>query len=431
MESISLEIAVIGVLILANGFFSIAEFALISVRRSRLEQRAAAGSRGAAIALELTASPARLLSTVQTGVTLVGVFASAFGGATIADTLSIALERVPYVSRYHTAVALGIVVAVLSYLMLVFGELLPKRVGLAKAEEISIFVAAPMRVASRVASPAVRLLTLSTDWVIPLLGLTSKQESPITAEEVKLMIEHGTRAGVFEPAEKDIVARVLRLGDLSVGAMMTPRPDLVWLDIEAPTAETIRVIATSGHSRFPVCRGSLDDVLGIVRAKDILPRSLVGEPFNLEAWMREPLFVPNTMGALKALELFKNSAAHIALVVDEHGGVEGLITDHDLLEAVVGDVAIVDHPVEKSITRREDGSYLIDGMVTMEEFKELFGIQRLAGEERGDFHTIGGFVMQQVGRIPVSGDHFEAAGLRFEVMDMDGRRVDKVLVHPK
>jgi putative hemolysin len=428
MGSAPFELLVIALLIMLNGFFSMAEFALIRARKGRLEQKAAEGSRRARVALQLVESPGRLLSTVQIGITLVGVLAGAFGGATVAEKIAVSLEGVKYLDPYRHVIGLGIVVLVISYLTLMFGELLPKRLGLARADSLALVVAQPMQWLSRLASPLVTLLTFSTDWIsrVPLLG--TGDEPPVTVEEVRMMLDSGTRAGVFEPAEKDIVERVFRLGDQRVASLMTPRTDIVWLDLNDPLAETIRLISSSGHSRFPVSQGSMDNVVGTVRAKDILPRILRGEVLDLRASMREPLFVPNSMRALKVLELFKKSATHMAVVVDEHGGIEGLVTDHDVLEGVVGDVAFVDYPVEQAVVRREDGSYLVDGMIGIDEFKERFKLPRLTGEERSDYHTLGGFVMQQIGRIPAPGDYFETSGQRFEVVDMDGRRVDKVLV---
>ncbi len=429
MSSVTFEIVFLFLLILANGVFAMCEIALISARKTRLQQQAAAGNRGARIALEIANAPGHFLSTVQIGITLVGILAGAFGGATLAENIAASVKRVPLLAPYSEAAGIGVVVSAITYLSLVFGELVPKRLALRQPERIAMAAAQPMRLLAKITSPVVQFLTFSTEMVLRALGVGPSQNAPITEEEVKIMIEQGTRAGVFEQAERDIVERVFRLGDQRISALLTPRTDVVWLDLNDPSQEIIRKI-TSGFSRFPVGQDSLDKVLGIVRAKDLLAQYLANQSIDLKASLRHPLFVPESMRALKILDLFKQSGAHVALVVDEYGGVQGLVTHHDILEAIGGDILPETSPTEQPAIKREDGSWLIDGMLTIAEFKEILELARLPGEEQGGYDTVGGFALQQMGRIPSAGDHFETAGLRFEVVDMDGRRVDKLLVIP-
>jgi magnesium and cobalt exporter, CNNM family len=426
--SVGYELLFIVLLILANGLFAMSEMALISARKARLEREATFGISSARIALELANSPAKFLSTAQVGITLVGILAGAFGGATVADKIAEKLKAIPWTAPYSRAIGIGVVVVGITYLSLIIGDLVPKRLALNHAERIAIVVSRPMQFLSKVASPVVRLLNVSTELVLRVLGIRPSAEPPVTEEEVKILIDQGTRAGVFEQAEKEIVDRVFRLSDQRVGALMTPRTDIVWLDVNDTSENIIREVTTTGYSRFPVGQDSLDNVLGTVRTKDLLVQYVAGRQLDLKAALRPPLFVPETMRAMKMLESFKQSTRHIALVIDEYGGVQGLVTHHNVLEAIVGDIALVTNPAERQAIQREDGSWLIDGMLTLDEFKEIFKLTELPGEEQADYHTMGGFFMSQIGRIPVEGDHFEIGGLRFEVVDMDERRVDKILV---
>jgi putative hemolysin len=430
MSGLTFEMLFVFLLILANGLFAMAEIAIVASRKVRLQQRANEGDLRARAALELAETPNRFLSTVQIGITLIGILAGAYGGATIAHELAAQLERISFLAPYSHAISLGVVVLGIAYLSLILGELVPKRLALSNPERIACAVATPMRLLAVLAFPAVRLLSLSTEVVLRLLGVQPTAESPVTEEEIKVLIEQGTQAGVFEAAEQDMVERVFRLGDRHVGVLMTPRTEIVWLDVEDSSEEIQHRITSTVHSRFLVAQGALDQVLGIVHAKDLLARSLEGQPFDLKACLRQPLFVPESMRALKVLELFKQSGTHLALVVDEYGGIEGLVTLNDILEAIVGDLPSIDEPAEPPVVQREDGSWLLDGMLPVDEIKELFQLAQLPGEEAGTYQTLGGMVMSHLGRIPSAADHFEWAGLRFEVMDMDGHRVDKVLVAP-
>ncbi|KCZ72854.1 CBS domain-containing protein [Candidatus Methanoperedens nitroreducens] len=428
MVDITFQILFIILLIIANGVFAMAEIAIVSARKARLQQLANEGDAKARAALELASSPNRLLSTVQIGITLIGILAGAFGGATIAGELAARLRSVPLFAPYSEAIAVGAVVLGITYLTLVIGELAPKRVALHNAEQIARIVANPMRVISRLASPAVYILSVSTDAVLRILGIRPIPAPPVTEEEINILIEQGMKAGTFEKAERDMVEHVFRLGDLRVGALMTPRTEIFWLDIDDSPEEIRQKIADSGHSRFPVCQDNLDNILGVVQVKDLLSHDMAGKPADLRTAMRRPLFVPESTHALRVLELFKQSGIHIALVVDEYGSIQGLITLNDILEEIVGEIPSIEELAEPLAVQREDGSWLLDGMLPIVDFKDIFGVKKLPGE--GIYQTLGGFIMMQMGRIPSVSSHFEWGGLRFEVVDMDKNRVDRVLVMP-
>jgi putative hemolysin len=331
---------------------------------------------------------------------------------------------------YSRPISLAIVVLPITYLSLIVGELVPKRLALNSPERIASAIASPMRALARLASPVVHLLGVSTEALLRGLGMKPSAEPPVTEEEIRALIEQGTRAGMFEEAEQEMVERVFRLGDRRVSAVMTPRTEIVWLDRDASLDEIQHIIAESIHSRFLVAEGSLDNVLGVVHAKELLLHFLRGQPLDLAAILQQPLYVPESMRALEVLELFKRSATHIALVVDEYGGIQGLVTPSDILEAIVGDLPVAGEPLEPLAVQREDGSWLLDGMLPVDEFKELFHLGRLPGEDQGVYQTLAGFVIMQLGRIPAVSDHFDWGGLRIEVVDMDGNRVDKVLAQP-
>jgi putative hemolysin len=422
------EAFLILILIIANGVFAMAEIAIISARKVRLEQRAAEGDRGSQVALSLANTPNRFLSTVQVGITLIGVLAGALGGAALAVPLADLLRRIEPLAPYASGIAITLVVLAITYLSLVIGELVPKRVALNDPEGIARAIARPMRLLSIVVSPLVRLLSVSTDLVLGAMGVHPSEEPPVTEEEIRGLFAQGTEAGVFEQAEQQLVERVLLLNDRRVSALMTPRPEMTWLDLQAPLEETTRIIIDSPYSRFPVARGSLDDLIGEVQAKDLLSYMLSGNPFEIQPNVQTPLYVPEVMPALQVLEAFKESGRPTALVVDEYGSVIGLVTLTDILEAIVGDIPSVDEVEEPEVVQREDGTWLVDGMLPIGEFRELFDLDELPGEEQGLYQTLAGFVTSHLGRIPMSADYFQWGSLRFEVMDMDGNRVDKVLV---
>ncbi len=428
MSSTSLEVLVIVLLIVISGFFAMSEIALISARKARLQEWAKQHNRRAQIALELAATPNRFLATVQIFITLVGILAGAYGGVTIAEKLAEYFARVPALAGVAHPLAVALIVLLITYFTLTLGELVPKRLALARAERIATRVAGPMKALAVVAAPAVWLLSVSTEGVLRLCGVRPSAEPPVTEEEIKILLQQGEEAGVFEEAELAMVERVLRLDRRRVSAVMTPRPDIVWLDAEDPPEEIRRQIVASAYSRFPVSRGSLDAVLGILQAKDFLAQCGEDPATELEGLLRPAVFVPETMPVLQVMETFRQEGTHLALVVDEYGSIQGLVTINDVLEAIVGEVASAGEAEEPEAVQRPDGSWLLDGMLSVDELKDLLDLPTLPGEERGHYQTLGGFVMTQMGRIPQAADAFDWAGWRFEVVDMDGHRVDKVLV---
>jgi putative hemolysin len=422
MSEIGTEILIIIVLLLINGVLAMSEAALISSRKVRLQQRANGGDLKAAAALKLLSTPNLFLSTVQVGITLVGVLSGAVGGASIVDFLSPIIAKVTALAPYSETISFVIVVAIITYASLILGELVPKRLALQNPENIASLVARPMVVISTFFSPIVRILSLSTDGVLRLIGIRASTEPPVTEEEIHVLLDQGTQAGIFEEAEQDMVAGVFSLNNRRVYSLMTPRTEILWLDVRDTIDEISKKISEGPYSRFPVCQGNLDNVLGIVKARELLTRSLAGEPIHLKECLSPALFIPETSFASRALEVFKESNKELVLVIDEFGGITGLLTINDVLEEIVGDI----ETGEPQATLRQDGSWLLDGMLDIDEFKEIFNLKALPND--GDYETLAGFVMASLGRIPYAADQFEWEGLRFEVVDMDARRVDKVLV---
>jgi putative hemolysin len=430
MSSVAFELLFILLLTIANGVFSGSEIAVVSARKVRLEQLANRGNQKAQMALRLANSPNNFLSSVQIGITLIGTLSGAVGGATLSRRLEEVIKTVPAMARYSEPLSILVVVTFITYLSLVVGELVPKRIALNNPEKIACAVAYPMRWLAKLTAPVVHLLSLSTDWLLKVLGVQVSDEPGITEEEIKVLIAQGTEAGTFEEAEQEMVSRVFRLGDRSVTALMTPRTDIVWLDVNAPWEQNRSIILEKPHSYFPVGQGSLDECVGIVSLKDMLSTYLAGEVVDLRQVMRRPLFVPESIRALNVLELFKESRNHIALIADEYGGLEGLVTLNDVSEAVIGELPSLEDLNEPLVIKREDGSWLLDGMLSVDALKELLKQDNLPSEDEGYYQTLGGFAMNVLGRVPTSGEHFEVVGHRFEIMDMDGNRVDKVLVTP-
>jgi len=416
------EILVIAILILVNGILAMSEAALVASRKARLQNRVNEGDKASLAALKLIERPNVFLSTIQIGITLIGVLAGALGGATLAETLAVTLAKIPVVSEYSESLALGTVVVVITILSLWLGELVPKRLGLHSPEQIARVVAGPMLLISRIFSPFISLMSWATDLVIRLIGVEPSLEQPITEEELQVLIDQGTQAGVFEESEQDMVEGIFSLGDSRVYSLMTPRTELVWLDVTDSIEEIRQKIADCPYSRFPVRQDSLDTIIGIVKSRDLLVESLSGKEIDLKVLLKPAFFIPETMFASRALELFKEKNTELLLVVDEFGGLQGLLTINDILEEIVGAMEFE----EPQATLRQDGSWLLDGMLEVDEFKEIYNFTALPHEE--EYETLSGFVMTSLGRVPQAADHFEWNGYRFEVMDMDGRRVDKVLV---
>jgi putative hemolysin len=423
------EIAIIVALTVLNGVFAMSELAVVSSRKSRLQHMADEGVSGARTALRLIDDPSRFLSTVQIGITMVGVVAGAYGGATLGDRLGSWLGSFPALDGYGRIIGVGSVLVVITYTSIVIGELIPKRIALQNPERTASLIARPMRLLSRVAAPFVWLLGASTDALLRMLGLHGEREATVTEEEVRSMITEGTQAGVFDPREKEMIDGVLRLADRTVRAIMTPRPDVVWLDVHDKPEAVIKEIQTSGHSRFPVCRGELDELVGIVQNKDLLSFGFQGKPLNLEAAAVKPMVVHDATPILKLLDLMKRTGMHMAVAVDEYGSVEGIVTLTDVMESIAGDMPDPGEIAEQAAVQRDDGSWLVSGSMPVDEFESHFGMRGLRDD--GDFHTVAGYVLRHIGHIPTAGESFEREGARFEVVDMDGRRIDKILVIPR
>ena len=428
MSNIAFEIVAIFLLLIANGIFAMSEIAVVTARKSRLQELASKGRGTARAALDLASAPNPFLSTVQIGITLVGILAGAFGGGALTEWTATRLSAFPVLSPYSRSIALGIVVLAITYFSVIIGELVPKRLALGHPESIAMFMALPMRLLLKVCAPLVHLMTTSTDLVFRVFGKRFDEQTSVTEDEIRTLVRQGTAAGVFEESEQDMVEAVFQLGDKSARALMTPRTQIVWLDVNDPVERIRAKLTDSGHSRFPVCTGGLDNVVGVVQAKDLLASFLSGKKIDLQSSMQQPAFVPRSMPALQVLDHIKQSGSHIVLVVDEYGGIEGLLTHHDILEAIAGDMPLGKTPPEPKAVQRKDGSWLLDGMLSVDEFKEIFKLENLPGEKRDTFQTLGGFVFTQMGRVPSVSESFEWNGLRFEVVDMDGKRIDKVLV---
>ena len=424
-----MEVLVLLVLILLNGVFAMSELAVVSSRHVRLRQFAETKHPGATAALALSAHPGQFLSTVQVGITLVGIFMGAFGEATLSAQLAEAIRGVAALAPYARELAVAIVVIGITYFSLVLGELVPKRLAIHAPEAIAMRVALPMQALSKAMLPFVKLLTLSTEAVLRLFGVRERVRQTVTEAEIEGLMKIGAESGVFEPAEHEFVARVLRLDSQPVGAVMTPRIDIAWLDVDAAREANVQVIRETGFTRLPVCRKGLDDVLGILDTLDLLDGALQGKALELREHLHPPLYVPETIHLIRLLELFKLNRAHLALVVDEYGDVQGLVTVTDVMEAIVGEVPEAGEPQELDIVRRADGSLLVDGGTSLARLNEaLDRAIEVPEDEEGRYHTLGGLVMARLGRVPHEGDQFTYAGLRFEVLDMDRHSVDKVLV---
>ncbi|WP_292388483.1 hemolysin family protein [Methanosarcina sp. UBA5] len=425
-----LEIAIVLVLIALNGIFSMSEFALVSAKKTRLKQREEEGDTRAAVALKLANEPTPFLSTIQIGITLVGIFAGAFGGATVSEEFAAYLGKFPALSPYSNAISITLVVLLITYLTLIFGELVPKRLALNNAESIASSIAKPMFYLSMVARPLVVILSSSTEAVLKVMKVRETAEPPVTEEEIKIMFEEGARAGVFEKAELSMIEGVLEIGDRRIDSLMTHRTDLITLDLEDPTNENLRKMIESGRSNFPVYEGDLDNIIGMISVKKVLEKSVESGTVNLKELVTKPLFVPESASVLRLLESFKETGVHIALITDEYGSIQGVITLHDILEAIVGEIRSLGEPVEAQINVREDGSWLVDGDTPIEKLKDVLSVDSFPGEDLGYYRTIAGLIIFILQRIPATGDHIVLGELRYEVVDMDGNRIDKVLVTP-
>lgn len=425
-----MDILIILVLFFLNGIFAMAEIAIVSSRKVRLQQWADEGNKGAAAALKLADEPTRFLSTIQIGITLIGILSGAFGEAAIADKLTPYFETMPLLGEFARPLALGITVLLITYFSLIIGELVPKRIGMQNPELLASVMARPMLLLAQIARPLVRLLSLSTETVMRVLGIRKNTDPSITEEEIKVLMEQGADEGIFDRAEQELVENIFSLDEKKVVSIMTQRKEVVALDIEDPLEENLAIIKRSVFTRYPVCKGGFENVLGFVQAKDLLQRLLEEKSVSLAEMVRPALYVPEAITPMQLLEQFKRTRNHTALVVDEYGEIEGLVTINDVMEAIVGDMPTDASDTDEEAVQREDGSWLVDGMMTLDDFKERFDLDSLEGEETGNFQTLAGFVMFMLGRVPVTADKVEWNGFVFEVMDMDRTRIDKLLVIP-
>lgn len=418
--------AIVLLLVVLNGLFAMSELAIVSARKTRLQTRADRGDRGAAAALRLTEEPTRFLSSVQVGITLIGILAGAYGQATIAAELDQMLETVPGFSPYSEAVSTGLVVVVITYLSLVIGELVPKRIALIMPEGIAAVVARPLTVLATLMGPFVTLLTASTTGVLRILGVKDGAGQAITKEEVETVLAEGTGAGVIEPEERVMMHEVMRLGDRPARVAMTPRTDVYWVSLEAPEAELREDIRSCPYSRFVVMSGQdFDSPLGVAHKRDVADALLAGGPLDLRPLVHEPLFVPETTSLLRVLEQLQSSPTHMAFVVDEFGGFEGVITPIDILEMIAGDFNEEHDTPEQLIVEREDGSWLVDGRADLVELGDR--LETPLGGGPG-YHTLAGLILDRLGRFPVEGEHVPLGAFEAEVVDMDERRIDKLIL---
>ena len=424
-----MEVVLILFLILLNGILAMSEIAVVSSRKSRLQKLADDGSLGAKSALDLSNNPSGLLSTVQVGITTVGILSGAIGENALADPLASWFSQFVLLAPYARGLAFTLVVIGLTYFSVVVGELVPKRLGLLAPEVIASLIAPPMNMLARMAKPLVWLLSSSSSVLLKVLGAHHREDAPVTNDEINVLMEQGAEAGVFHESEQAIVSNVLRLDEQRIGAIMTHRNDIYVLDLDLPENEIRTCLAESAYTRIVVCRDGLDHIVGILRTADLLKMALAGEKLDVERFLRPPLYVPEGVTTTHLLESFRKARQQCALIVDEYGELQGLVTLTDVLTSIVGELPSSDVPEEQDIVERTDGSWLVDGGVAIERLKSFINIEHeLPGEDENAFNTLGGLVMYVLGRIPVVTDHFEVAGYRFEVVDMDKNRVDKVLL---
>jgi len=424
------EIALTFILFLANGLFAAAEIAIVSARRSRLQQQVDAGNKGAKQALELAENPDRFLATVQVGITLINTLAAAFGGATFSDPLAREFEQVPLLKPYAQTLALICVVVLVTYFSLVIGELVPKRLGLQSAERFATRVAPLMAGLSVALRPAIAFLSASSNVVLHLIRRGNATRTPVTEEDIVYLAREGTAGGTVETGEEEFINRVFRFTDRTVEAVMKPRTEITAVEVGTPLQEVLQTFLDSGYSRLPLFEGSLDNIIGVLYAKDLLRIQAGEEEIELKTIARPPFFVTQYQHVDDLLTTFRHRGVHMAIVIDEYSQVVGLLTLEDVLEELVGEIQDeYDEPEHKNFVQREDGSWLVDAMVPQEEVREKLGLR----EQESDtgYRTLAGMVLAHMGRIPKVGDRVTIDNFVFEIIDMDGRRIDKVLIRPK
>ncbi len=430
MKEIAFEILVIVMLILVNGFLAMAEIAVVSAKKAILRRKAEQGDLKAKAALEMAESPTRFLSTIQIGITLIGILAGAYGGATLADKLSVFLSLLPVIGRFSDAAAVGLVVTLITYLSLVFGELVPKRIGLSHPEKIAAAAARPMLRLSEMAGPLVRFLSFSTDAVLKIIGLRSAKKDVVTEDEIKGLMQEGVRAGAFAKAEGQMVANVLDLDQMTIKDIMTPRPKMTWLNQDDNHQQIWHKIVISKFSNFPVYEKNHDRIAGVVSVKAIYANLAAGIDVRLKDLVVKPMIVPESQSVPRLLESLKSGQRSFALVANEFGNITGIVTLHDVMQAIVGDMPSLEQRLNPEIKSRNDGTWLIDGIVDIERVESSLPGFRVGGQGDRDYQTLAGYLVKSLGRLPVEGETFDSMGYVFEILDMDGPRIDKVLVMP-
>ncbi|WOJ91109.1 hemolysin family protein [Methylocapsa polymorpha] len=424
-----MTIIVLAFLILLSGVFVMSEMAIVSARKARLQQWSERGRAGAGRALALANKPAIFLSTVQFGITTITILSGAVGEASLSDDVAESLSKIAWLQPYADRLAFWITVSGIAFFSLILGELAPKRLALLNPERVASVMARPMEVVSAIAFPVVWLMSSITDLVLRLFGVRASEQPPVTEEEINVLMEQGAEAGVFEKHEQALVSRIFRLDDQSIRSVMTPRGDIVYFDLNESFETNRQKLLRSGHSRFLICKGGLGEVMGVIRAKSMLDASLEGKPLDFANDAVKPLYVPETLTIIELLEAFEKHRQHLALVIDEYGEIQGLVTMNNVIGALVGDVAAVEDESQPAIVRREDGSWLVDGGIPIERFREAINLDyKLPGEGEQTYRTLGGFAMTCLGRVPQIEDQFVSGDLRFEIVDMDQNRVDKLIV---
>lgn len=424
----TIQLIILFLLIGLNGVLAMAEIAVVSSRKAKLERLAEKGSVGAKYALKLANDPSTFLSTIQVGITLVGIITGAFSGAAFSEYLNVYIEQIPLLQLYSEFLSFTIVVILITYISIVLGELVPKRAALNNPEGIATLIGHPMSWFAKIVRPAVKLLSFSTDIILGAFGIKHAQEETISEEEIRVVINQAANAGVLEEAEEDIINQIFLLGDKKARDIMTPQSEIEWLDSEANKTSILETIHHSRHSHYPVFHDVKENILGFIHVKDILEHWTSKKGGEFKDYIQKPLFILETTKALAVLELFRKHNTHIALIVDEYGSIEGLVTVNDIFEAIVGEVPDIDEANDPHVTRRDKNSWFVDGILSVDEFKDRFDIQTMWREDDEEYQSVGGFVMNYLDTIPKPGDTFAWNGFRYEVVDMDGNRVDKVLV---
>ncbi len=427
--SIIIEVIIILLLILFNGFLSITEFALVSSRKGRLEEMAGENIAGAEIALEILSDPSTFHSAIKIGSTFLFILTGAYAGVSFVNEFAYYFVNIPVIAPYKEIISLVVIVVIITFFSIVLGDLIPKRIGLTDPEHVAILTAKPVLLLLNIIRPAIKLTSGSTDYVLRLTGTRNRNESGVTEEEITSLLEEGTRAGIFEESEQEIVQSVFRFADRDVASVMVPRPDIIALDLLLPFEELKAKIIETGHSRYPVYKHELDEISGVISVRDLWVKMASGISNPLSEVICKVLIVPESLSTLKLLEMFRSAVSPLAVVVDEYGSVLGIVTLHDLMEAIVGDLDSVDRESgDPDVVEREDGSWFVVGTYAVIDLKTLLHLNSLPGEDIHHFRTLGGYLMAELGRIPRTGDTIEYGGYKFEVADMDGQRIDKILI---